>query len=166
MRVLQQCYRRCRCPLPAQGRQLLALVPCARDRTHQRNQPLRVFNPQRGILSRVVQMETTWLRNSGNLNGLLDSITLVPGGGFEPPRVAPHAPQTCASARFRHPGVQRPSGHNTAATGALSNLIIRIAGEQCQCGDPLLHSATRVEIGDCDLRWRRRRNMIRSVPHV
>ena len=29
---------------------------------------------------------------------------LVPGGGFEPPWVTPHAPQACASAKFRHPG--------------------------------------------------------------
>ena len=29
---------------------------------------------------------------------------MVPGGGFEPPRGYPHAPQACASAKFRHPG--------------------------------------------------------------
>src|SRR3990170_1836135 len=29
---------------------------------------------------------------------------VVPGGGFEPPWVTPHAPQACASAKFRHPG--------------------------------------------------------------
>ena len=40
-------------------------------------------------------------------------IPLVPGGGFEPPRETPHAPQACASAKFRHPGRH----NNTSRSG-------------------------------------------------
>src|SRR5437879_3620143 len=42
-------------------------------------------------------------------------IKVVPGGGFEPPRVTPHAPQTCASAKFRHPGPKRLLRHTIVA---------------------------------------------------
>ena len=37
----------------------------------------------------------------------------VPKGGLEPPRVTPHAPQTCASTKFRHFGepAKKYNGH-------------------------------------------------------
>jgi hypothetical protein len=43
--------------------------------------------------------------------------TMVPGGGFEPPREAPHAPQACASAKFRHPGMTRSGGPRLRRSG-------------------------------------------------
>jgi hypothetical protein len=60
---------------------------------------LPAFEPDKEGLVAVLQ---------GNLPGVLTYVVImmVPGGGFEPPRETPHAPQACASAKFRHPGIR------------------------------------------------------------
>jgi hypothetical protein len=79
----------------------------------------------------VAEVGGTWRRSSGATSC---AAGMVPGGGFEPPRVAPHAPQTCASARFRHPGtprrgeMQRPQGPTTRSHYTNRRGSVSIAG--------------------------------------